>query len=416
MAASPFRQAALDRLSTPEQLDRTLFVTSPRGWLAIATLAVIAAVVAVWAFLGEVATYVGANGILLSRGGTVVDVVAAGSGTVARIAPAVGDLVEEGAVVAEIANLEVSERHASALALVEERRSGLADTRAAVAEEDALIAGNLARQRERLNSLETSSREAVETARERLESHRQLFADRVVTRVTVERSQAAFDQARRDLFGVLSERDNLESTELQRRNRNSSRVGEAEARLQAAERQLNELGVLLDTRQVVAQVAGRVVEIKTQLGAVIRAGQPTLSIQSGADRLGVLIYVPPADGRKVEAGMEALVAPSTVRASEYGYVRGRIESISEFPASVEGMVAVLQNRDLAQTFSQNGPPYAGQVILETDPETASGFAWTSPKASGEVLTDGTLASIEVKIQSQAPITLVVPLLRETFGL
>ena len=416
MAATPFRQAALDRLATPEQLDRALFVTTPRGWLAIAALGTIACVVVVWAFLGEVATYVNANGILLSRGGTVVDVVAAGSGTVARIAPAVGDVVEEGAVVAEIANLEVSERYAGALALVEERRSGLEDTRAAVAGEDALIAGNLARQRERLDSLEQSSREALETARERLESHRQLFADRVVTRVTVERSQTGFDESRRALFGVLSERDNLESAELQRRNRNNARVGEAEARLQAAERQVNELGVLLDTRQVVAPVSGRVTEIKTQLGAVIQAGQPTLSIQSGAERLGVLIYVPPADGRKVESGMEALVSPSTVRAEEYGYVRGRIESMSEFPASVEGMVAVLQNRALAQTFSASGPPYSGRVVLEPDPATASGFAWTTPRASGEVLTDGTLASIEVKIESQAPITLVVPLLRETFGL
>ena len=416
MADTPFRKSALDRLATPERLDRTLFVTSPRGWVAIAALGAMAVVVTVWAFVGEVATYVDANGILLSRGGTVVDVVAAGSGTVARIAPAVGDLVEEGAVVAEIANPEVSERYAGALALVDERRAGVEDTRAAVAAEDALIAGNLARQRERLDSLELSSREALETARERLENHQQLFTERVVTRVTVERSQTAFDQARRALFAVLSERDNLESTELQRRNGNNARIGEAEARLQAAERQVNELAVVLDTRQVTAPFSGRVTEIKTQLGAVIQAGQPTLSIQSGAERLGVLIYVPPADGRKVQTGMEALVSPSTVRAEEYGYVRGRIETISEFPASVEGMVAVLQNRALAQTFSEGGPPYAGRVVLDPDPATASGFAWTTPKASGEVLTDGTLARIEVKIESQAPITLVVPLLRETFGL
>ena len=416
MASTPFRQSALDRLSTPEHLDRALFVTAPRDWLAFGTLAAIAGAVVVWAFVGEVSTYVHANGILLSQGGTVVDAVAAGPGTVARIVPAVGDEVEEGAVVAQIANLEVAERHAGALALVEERRAGLADTRAAVAEENALIEGNLARQRERLADLERSSREAVETARQRLESHRQLFADRVVTRVTVERSQAAFDQAQRDLFGVLSERDNLESTELQRRNGNNTRIGEAEARLLAAERQVNELGVLLDTRQVTAPVSGRVTEIKTQLGAVIQAGQPALSIQSGADNLGVLIYVPPADGRKVETGMEVLVSPSTVRAEEYGYVRGEVENISEFPASIEGMVAVLQNRALAQTFSESGPPYAGRVLLAPDPATASGFAWTSPKASGEVLTDGTLARIEVKIQSQAPITLVAPLLRETFGL
>lgn len=416
--ASPklFRKEALDRLATPEQLDRALVVTTPRSWLAVCALAAILAGVVSWAFLGEVPTYVKAQGILLHRSGTVVDAVASGAGTVTRILPAAGDVVETGDVVAEIANREVAERHQSSMSLVSERATSLEEIRAAAAAEDALIEENLVRQRERLTRLERTNRDAVEVARERLENHRQLFEERVVTRMTVERSQQALDLAQRELFGTLGRRDALESQELQRRHQRDVRISEAEARLRAAQRQVAELGVAVGTNQVQAPAPGRVTEIKTQIGAVLRAGQPVLAITSGEGDLGVLMYVPPADGRKVEAGMDALVSPSTVRREEYGSVKGTVENISEFPASLAGMVAVLQNRNLAQTFSEDGPPYAGRVVLERDPSTASGFAWTSPKAVGEVLSNGTLASVEVKTNSQAPITLVVPLLRETFGL
>ncbi len=416
MTTQLFRQAALDRLSSPEQLDRALTVTTSKTWLALAAIAVMAAAVVTWSVKGEVPTYVTASGILLSHGGAVVDAVPSGVGTLSRIIPAAGDAVEKGEIVAEVVNREVTERHRSALALVEERERALGDFRSAAAAEDALVEKNVGRQRERLERIELGNRRQVEAARERLENHQQLYQDRIVTRVTVERSQQAFDRAQRELFGTLRERDSLESRELRRRNERETRITEMESRLQAAERQANELATQLDTQQVPAPVAGHVTEIKATVGAVLRPGQPVLSIKTVEGELGVLIYIPPVDGKKIEPGMEVLVSPTTVRREEYGSLKGLVENVSSFPASQEGMIAVLQNRNLVQTLSEDGAPYSGRVLLEADPSTASGFAWTSPKASGEKLTSGTLAAAEIKTKSQAPITLVVPLIKETFGL
>ena len=411
-----FRQAALDRLSSPEHLDRALVVATSKVWLALAALAAMAAATVVWSLEGEVATYVDANGILLSHGGAVVDAVPSSAGTLTAIYPATGEEVEKGGVVAEITNEEMMERYRSALAVVVERRRALDEFKAAAAAEDALIEENLDRQRKRLQRIERSSRQQVDVARERLDNHQQLFKDHIVTRVTVERSQSAFDRAQRELFNVLRERDTLESRELQRRNERKSRLVEIESRFQAAERQVNEIGTRLDTQRVLAPASGRVTEIKASVGAVLRPGQPVLSIKTVEGDLGALIYIPPINGKKVEPGMEVLVTPSTVQREEYGSLKGTVESVSAFPVSQEGMIAVLQNRNLAQTFSEEGAPYSGRVLLTPDPSTASGFAWTSPKASSETLTSGTLTSVEIKIESQAPITLVVPLLKKTFGL
>ena len=43
-----FRQAALDRPSTPERLDRTLYVTTSKGWIALVALLAMAAAIVVW--------------------------------------------------------------------------------------------------------------------------------------------------------------------------------------------------------------------------------------------------------------------------------------------------------------------------------------------------------------------------------
>ena len=411
-----FRKAALDRLSMPERIDRMLHVTTSKGWIAFVALLAMAAAIVVWSVKGEVSTFVEADGILLSRGGAVVDAVSSGMGTLTRVVPAVGDVVREGAVVAEVTNQEAMEMYRSDRALVDERAQALEDYKAAGAAEDALFAQNVARQRERLEQIERANRQSVVAARERLRNHRRLFEERVATQADVDRSQQALDVARRELFATLRDRDGLESQELQRHNERNRRIAQLESLLHAAERQVKEIEARIDTLRILAPVSGRMTEVKASIGAVLVPGQPVASIRTGEEALGVLVYLRPADGKRVEAGMEALVTPATVRREEYGSLKGRIESVSSFPVSTEGMLAVLQNAGLVEAFSKNGPPYSGRIVLEADPSTASGFAWTSPRAAGRTLSSGTLAGVEVKVESQAPVTLVVPLLKKKLGL
>ena len=167
---------------------------------------------------------------------------------------------------------------------------------------------------------------------------------------------------------------------------------------------------------VLAPVSGRVIEIKVTTGAIVQPGAAVASIRTGTTELEVLLYVPPYDGKKVEAGMEALVSPTTVRREEFGSIKGTVESISPFPVSFEGMVAVLQNQSLARSFSEDGPPYAGRIALLSEPGDRERLAWTSPKSVSQRLTAGTLASVEIKTRSQPPITLAIPLLKDLLGL
>ena len=95
---------------------------------------------------------------------------------------------------------------------------------------------------------------------------------------------------------------------------------------------------------------------------------------------------------------------------------GAVESLSEFPASLSGIVASLQNEDLAAALLGSGPPYPGRVALTPDPSTASGFRWTSSRGATVDVTPGTLAQVEIRTGSQPPAALILPWFQRVLGL
>ena len=70
MGEGMFRKAALEKLSSPEQLDVMMQVTSPMGWIAMAGTGVILGFVIVWSVVGEIGIRVDGQGILLRGGAT----------------------------------------------------------------------------------------------------------------------------------------------------------------------------------------------------------------------------------------------------------------------------------------------------------------------------------------------------------
>src|SRR4051812_1453886 len=103
-----FSKAALERLTTPEQLDSLMQVTRPSGWVALVTTAVLVAGVVAWSILGDLRVTVPARGILI-RGGALIDVQAGSNGRISEFLVKPGDVVKPGDEVAVIAQRELVE-------------------------------------------------------------------------------------------------------------------------------------------------------------------------------------------------------------------------------------------------------------------------------------------------------------------
>ncbi len=96
-----FRDVALKRLSSPEQLDQRIRVTSPKSWIALFGIVLVLVVVGIWSFVGSIPTKVDGVGLLLSDG-RVFTVYHNASGQVLDVRPKPDDIVHRGQVIARI--------------------------------------------------------------------------------------------------------------------------------------------------------------------------------------------------------------------------------------------------------------------------------------------------------------------------
>ena len=90
-----FRAAAIERLSSPEQLDQLVRITRPLDWAALLAIGLALVVAVTWSLVGRIATRAPGEGILIIGGGKVVDAVSAAAGRLASVEVSVGDHVED---------------------------------------------------------------------------------------------------------------------------------------------------------------------------------------------------------------------------------------------------------------------------------------------------------------------------------
>lgn len=413
---SVYRKVALERLSSPEQLDQLLQVTNPQGWLALSALLALIVAALVWGFLGSIPTEAAGRGILLRHGG-VTELVAAGSGQVEEMLVGVGDTLEKGQVVARIRQealirqIEDIEGRKAELQVEYEELERYAE------EQKRLSAANMAQQRANLERTISTLERQVELYEERLRVQRELLADGLITQqalLTLEqelntsRDQAA--AARLDLNGLDLKR--LES-EQQLEQQLEARRG----MIRDQELQLGELrGSLEENVRIVSPEAGRVLELLVDRGDVVSPGTAVLSMEIVSEDLMAVVFVPAALGKQVRRGMEARVVPSTVQREEYGFMLGEVRRVAEFPSTSRGMQRLLANEQLVASLMEAGPPIQVDVALARDDSTPTGYRWSSSRGPDLEISSGTLASGSIIVREDRPIYLVIPKIREQLGI
>lgn len=105
--AEIFRKSSLEKLSSPEQLDRMIVITSPTLWLSLVGAAGIIIVVLLWAIFGRLPVEVDACGIYVNRDG-VQTVYATNGGVISEILVADGAEVKQGDIIALLDSGEIT--------------------------------------------------------------------------------------------------------------------------------------------------------------------------------------------------------------------------------------------------------------------------------------------------------------------
>ena len=93
---------ALNRLSSPEQLDSFLLVTSSKGWIALSGIGLFICAVLFWAVYSKLPTKLSTQQCILIHGDGIKIITATTSGRLARLLVSAGDQISRGQVIAQI--------------------------------------------------------------------------------------------------------------------------------------------------------------------------------------------------------------------------------------------------------------------------------------------------------------------------
>lgn len=414
-----FRQSALDRLSSPEQVDTLMRVLGPAGWWALATTGALLLAALLWSIFGRIPVRVDGQGVLL-RGRGITVVTSGGAGRLASLDVVLGDRVEAGQVVARVALPDLEEQ-------LDEARRQLAAARAEV-ETGSRQARRDAALDDRASGYELQAAEAkLETLRAevtRLENKEKetqaLVADGLVTADDLAQVRLDLGQARSQVVAGEADVARLQTEQAKTLAAQTSDREDRTSRLLQAEQQVELLAERLRVEgEVRTAQEGRVVEIMADVGSELAPGTAVVGIEppgSQGARLQLVAYLSALDAYEVEAGMEAQVVPSVVKKEQYGSLVARVVTVADLPADQQGMMRVLGNEPLVTRLSSSGLPVEVRVDLVADSSTPSGYRWTSSSGPPIRIHDGTLCDVSVIVRRQAPIALAIPGVEKALGL
>jgi HlyD family secretion protein len=415
VATDIFRKVSLERLSSPEQLDRTLTVTPTRSWIALLAVLLLLGLTVAWGFEGVVSTTSFGQGVIVRSGG-VLNVVSAGSGVVTEMHVKVGDRIHRNQVIAHVAQPDLTERIQAIRENIGELQRQREVGRQIRAESVKLQVDSIARLRENAKRDIQALQDQSKLVAEQIPVEAELLAKGLITRqqtfaakqklVDLE-SQVAAQNAQLKQFDA--QQYSIESSPVEADIEMQSRIADLQRTEGVLQQQLELAG------KVVSPYNGEVIELQVVPGSTVSAGVPLLSLQPDLDQLEVLVYVPSAKAKEIRAGMDAQVSPTTVRREEYGFLRAKVVSVADYPATPAALMRNFQNETLVKSLLGEGPITELLVSLQPDPKSSSKFLWSSPLGPPVTLSSGTLCNAQIITRQQRPVSLVIPYFKEKLG-
>lgn len=476
-----FRKVSLERLSSPEQLDQAMQVTTPKGWLALITLIVLVVLAIFWGIFGSIPTKVQGMGILIKSGG-VFNIVPQSYGQVTDLRVSVGDIVHKGEIVARIGQPDLLDQLRKAKAELQELKNqykstskfgskdfqlqkdsieqqrnniiasiGTFEDQLKWLNEKALLQKDeMAQEQESLGDKIRSYEDQLKWLNEKIQVKKELLEKGLITKqeliktkeqhaaISIKIKQASAKEkslregltSKKAIEAIKEQRDSISSKikkarnslkqlsikSHQVKNQGNQELLTVQKKINFTERKITSIKEKMNaSSKIVSSYTGRVLEVMIDVGDLAKRGAPILTLELMGKEikdLEAVLYVATTDGKKLKPGMDVQISPTTVKAEEYGFIRGKITSVAEFPATFEGMMRVLNNQNLVQMLSGEGAPLEIYADLTPNDKTISGYKWSSPKGPPLKIYSGTICAVTVIVREQPPISLVIPLMKK----
>lgn len=440
--ADIFRKKSLDKLSSPEQLDKMIVISSPITKLALAGGAFILVIGLLWGIFGNVPITEEGNGLLL-REEEVTLVHAETEGVITKAFVTSGDSVEKGDVLFEVKSEktvdqieDLQERidKVEAVTFTSENDSVTSDNEALTEIKNqktslSLNSDAYSEKLDELNERYDDKKKEVETLKQKKNQAEEKYNDNPMDAKLQAKAQQAltdYNTAKAELKSLKTEIGDTklqlsaeeDSEKTQRKALRKQFEAKKESILDQLNRELKTYKTLKEGMEITAPTDGTIYTTSVTKGSSVTMDMQVASI--GEPDMGwnmqAVYFMPLDSGKKVEKGMKVNIYPNPYAKEEYGHMTGTVVKVADYVTSYAELYARVEDSTLADSFIKNGAVVEVVCEIEADDSTASGFAWSSKKGEGVEVKEGTLLTGNVVIEEVAPITMLIPKLKERFDM
>jgi HlyD family secretion protein len=290
-----FRQAALDRLSSPEQLDQLMQVTTPKSWMALAAFGFLILTALAWGIFGRIAYQVRGRGIFLKSEGVFL-VAARGEGVVTDLPIRHGQVVTNGQLLARVSQPELLIRLRQAMTNLGGLQSSLQQLAEQQEREQTLEAQDVAAQQYLLETMLTnySAQIAALVARTNVQS--ELYGRGLVSKSQYLDTQNSLYGAQHDLYRTRVQLQEAAMTQFQTQARRRQLKADREDQILVAQQQVESLSNLYVLKtEVYSPYSGEILEVLVKAGDLLAPNSPIASLQGSTNDLEARLFLRASD-------------------------------------------------------------------------------------------------------------------------
>lgn len=126
--------------------------------------------------------------------------------------------------------------------------------------------------------------------------------------------------------------------------------------------------------------------------------------------LGKEIYglVPFEAGAEIRKGMAVQISLASADVKKYGYLQGTVKEVFPYLEPVQEPLSKLPLKEIQEYISLQRPYVIFTIEPIKDPNTATGYRWTTKLGPPFPITERTIGNVQVVIDKKRPISYLIP--------
>jgi HlyD family secretion protein len=375
-------QKSLERLTSPEQLDRLLVIIRMPGWIALLCIFVLVVSIFFWSIFGRINMTVSGTGILF-KPDAVELIQSRMEGFVSSVRAQQGDEVKEGDVLIVLGSLQMTSERKEIEEKLKSLKQRMAQEKESHLEKYAIELQQhktiFELQQKRLKELEAEP------------GHEQALYD---LRIEMENQRAAIRQAQENIAHP------------------DAALGGYLGQIQVLTERELVLQEQIDSLTIKALSDGTVMAVEVLPGQAVSSGQNLIWFQQrgeAEENPFVYSFFPIKSEGSIKPGMKVHLEFNSANATLYGKMVGTVIRVIPFTSTARGGILKSIPSEMLKDYLTH---QEATIVVEIEPikdQTASGYQWTTPQGPPYPLSFSAVAQVEVFIEQRRPIDYLIPL-------